>query len=101
PNTYNSSGLLNSATFVCDMLISSSFSASLAQVNDGNGIDAAVYKYKPDIVVLEAIWCPPYKLRELTGLHRYRHITWIVRNHSELSFLGFEGIAMQWMLEYA
>lgn len=101
PNTYNSSGLLNSAKFVCDMLISASFSASLAQVNDGNGIDAAVYKFKPDIVVLEAIWCPPYKLRELVSIPRYKHITWIVRNHSELSFLGFEGIAVQWLLEYA
>ena len=101
PNSYNSSGLLNSAKFIRDMLLRHGFEAKLVQVVDSNDIDREVFRYNPDVVVLEAIWCPPSKLRELTSLHHHKHRKWIIRNHSELPFLSFEGIAMEWLLEYA
>jgi glycosyltransferase involved in cell wall biosynthesis len=99
--SYNSSGLLNSATFIKDMLIEAGFEAKLVEVGDGNGIDREVFQYNPDVVILEAIWCPPSKLRELVKLNHHKHRKWIVRNHSELPFLSMEGIALQWVLEYA
>ena len=101
PVSYNSSGLLNSATFVNDMLVTEGFESKLVEVGDGNDIDREVFHYNPDIVVLEAIWCPPSKLRELVKIGHHRHRKWIVRNHSELPFLAFEGIAVEWILEYA
>lgn len=100
PYTYNSSGLLNSAAFINDMLIEDGFESKLVQVRDTNKIDKEVYDYNPDIVVLEAIWCPPAKLRELVKLHHHKHRKWIVRNHSEIPFLGFEGVSLEWMMEY-
>lgn len=101
PNSshYNSSGLLNSARFIKDMLVKDGVKASLVQVHDGNNIDKEVHAFKPSIVVLEAIWCPPYKIKQLVKL--YPKIKWIVRNHSELPFLALEGMSFQWVLEYA
>jgi len=97
----HSSGLLNSATFCNRMLQANGFTSNLVEVVDANGIDKQVMLYKPDIVILEAIWCPPAKLVELTGLKRHKGRLWIVRNHSELPFLALEGISVQWLLEYA
>jgi hypothetical protein len=75
--------------------------SNLVQVIDGNDIDREVVKYNPDIVVIEAIWVTPAKLRELSRLHHHRHRHWIVRNHSEIPFLATEGISLKWIHEYA
>jgi hypothetical protein len=101
PQYYNSSGLLNAAKFVCDMLNEAGVKAHLVQAIDGNCIDREVFKHNPDVVILEAIWATPDKLRELTALHHHRHRKWIVRNHSEMPFLAMEGISLQWLLEYS
>ena len=101
PYSYNSSGLLNSAKFVNDMLIHREFESKLVEVIDSNFIDREVFQYNPDIVILEAIWCPPAKLKELVKLNHHKHRKWIVRNHSEFPFLAFEGIAVEWITEYA
>jgi hypothetical protein len=99
--THNSSGLLNSATFVHNMLIQRGVKSKLVEVVDGNDIDREVFQYNPDVVILEAIWCPPSKVRELSKLWHHKGRKWIVRNHSELPFLAMEGIALEWLLEYA
>jgi hypothetical protein len=97
---HSSSGLRNSARFVADMLNSENIAtASVAIVVDGNGIDAEVFKFKPDVVVLEAIWCPPDKLAELVTI--YPKIRWVVRIHSEIPFLAHEGMALQYLAAYA
>ncbi len=101
PHHYHSSGLLNSVTFLCQMLNRAGVEAKLVEVHDSNSIDREVFNFNPSVVILEAIWCPPYKLRELTSLHRHRHRHWIVRNHSELPFLALEGVSLQWLLECA
>lgn len=100
PQYYNSSGLLNSAKFVVDMLKEEGVRAHIVDVVDSNSIDREVFNFNPDVVVLEAVWVPPYKLKELAHIHHHRHRKWIIRNHSELPFLAMEGISLQWLLEY-
>lgn len=100
--THKSSGLFNSANFVNHMLKhSSGIESHLVEVVDNNCIDREVTNFDPDVVILEAIWVTPEKVRELAHLHRHRHRRWIVRNHSELPFLAMEGISLQWLLEYS
>jgi len=96
---YKSSGLTNSATLVADMLESFGVDAEVITVFDSNSIDKEVSRIRPDIVVLEAIWVPPYKLIELAKL--WPGIRWIVRIHSEIPFLANEGIAIDWLFQYA
>lgn len=91
-------GLWNSAKFVVDMLVSNGVKANLVRVIDNNDIDREVTKYRPDICILEALWCVPLKFIELKKLHPT--VEWIVRIHSETSFLSQEGCAYSWMQEY-
>lgn len=93
-----SSGLYNSATFAAEMLREHGYETKVVEVVDGNGIDREVYLYRPSTVILEALWVTPEKLRELLPLHR--KVRWIVRLHSEMSFLSLEGIAIEWIREY-
>src|SRR5580765_3545290 len=93
-----SSGLYNSARFVVEMLNREGVRAKLVDVIDGNGVDAEVYKYRPDVVVVEAFWVTPSKFDELMKLHP--SVRWVVRNHSKIPFLAQEGIALEWTYEY-
>jgi hypothetical protein len=93
------SGLYNSARMVCDMLHDRlGFDTDLAQLANNNLIDHYVYENRPDIVVIEAYWVTPAKLRELVPLHP--NVLWVVRNHSSFPFLALEGVVMDWSLEY-
>jgi hypothetical protein len=92
-----SSGLLNSATFVCDML-KFRFETKLVQVVDNNCIDREVVAFAPDVVVIEAYWVVPEKFAELGKLHP--KVKWIIRNHSNAPFLANEGIAYGWTIDY-
>jgi glycosyltransferase involved in cell wall biosynthesis len=94
-----SSGLLNSARFVCDMLSNlPGFETKLVQVHDNNDIDREVTLYKPTHVIIEAYWVVPEKFRILHKLHP--KVKWIIRNHSNVPFLANEGIAFAWTLDY-
>lgn len=92
------SGLYNSARLVNEMLVENHVESNLVQVIDNNEIDKYCAMYKPNIVIIEAVWVVPSKFEILKKLHP--NITWIVRLHSELPFLANEGIAMQWLKEY-
>jgi hypothetical protein len=94
-----SSGLHNSARFVVDMLRRNGVAAELVHVADNNAIDREVARYKPTLVVVEALWVVPEKFGVLTRLHP--RVTWVIRNHSNLPFLANEGIAMDWLVRYA
>lgn len=95
-NGTSKSGLLNSAKFVKNALEHYlGIESKIAVVVDGNGINKEVHEYKPDVIILEAIWCPPYKLEELVRL--YPKKKWIVRIHSKTPFLANEGIALDWI----
>ena len=94
-----SSGLLNSAKFVCDMLSENlGYESKLVQVYDNNDIDREVTAYKPTHVIIEAYWVVPEKFDILTKLHP--NVIWIIRNHSNTPFLANEGIAFGWTMRY-
>ncbi len=93
-----SSGLLNSASFVSNMLNKNGIESNLVEVIDNNCIDREVTKYKPTHVIIEALWVVPSKFEVLTRLHP--NVEWIIRLHSDISFLANEGIAMEWIYEY-
>jgi glycosyltransferase involved in cell wall biosynthesis len=96
---YNtSSGLINSAGFVNDMLQAEGFDSKLVQVDDFNRIDREVTLYRPTHCVIEALWVVPTKFAELVRLHPT--VTWIVRVHSEIPFLAQEGMALTWIFGY-
>jgi glycosyltransferase involved in cell wall biosynthesis len=93
-----SAGLLNSATFVHEMLLRNGYETKLVQVVDNNSIDREVTLYKPDVVIIEALWVVPEKFDVLQRLHP--DVKWVVRLHSDLSFLANEGIALEWINAY-
>lgn len=93
-----SSGLYNSARFMADMLAEAGFPTKLVHVPDANGIHREIVAFQATHVVIEAFWCPPYKLDDL---HRAcPHVRFIVRNHSETPFLASEGCAFGWSFGY-
>jgi glycosyltransferase involved in cell wall biosynthesis len=93
-----SSGLFNSARFMAEMLAEAGIATHLVHVADGNGIHREIVKFRATHVVIEAFWCPPYKLDDL---HRAcPDVQFIVRNHSETPFLASEGMAFEWSFEY-
>lgn len=91
-------GLKTSAGFVVDMLKREGHKAKLVEAIDGNCIDRLVTESNPRIVILEAIWVTPEKLAELKKLHP--HARFVVRIHSEMQFLGNEGISLEWLAAY-
>ena len=92
-------GLVNSSKFCSEFLSQNlNIESNAVLVIDANGIDKEIHKYKPNIVVLEAIWVTPHKIKELLKLHK--KITWIIRIHSKSSFLATEGIAFSWLNSY-
>jgi hypothetical protein len=93
-----SSGLLNSAQFAAEMLAKHGFHVSLVEVSDNNDIDREVKKFRPDVVIVEALWVIPSKFTVLQKLHP--DVTWVIRVHSEAAFLAQEGIAISWLSQY-
>jgi hypothetical protein len=92
------SGLGTSAQLVSDMLNTIGIESKMVKVIDNNDIDREVYNYKPDYVIIEALWVVPEKFPLLHKLHP--RVRWIVRLHSEVPFLANEGIAMDWINRY-
>lgn len=93
-----SSGLLNSANFVHEMLLKNGIHSDLVEVKDNNSIDREVTKHKPTHVIIEALWVVPSKFEILTKLHP--NVKWIIRLHSDIPFLANEGIAIEWIYDY-
>lgn len=93
-----SSGLLNSASFVSEMLSSNGVEAKVSQVIDNNAIDREVAAYKPSIVIIEALWVVPEKFQVLTKLHP--NVKWVIRLHSNSPFAAFEGNFTDWVQRY-
>lgn len=93
------SGLRNSAKFVVDEINKfEGIDAYLEFCKDGNEIDKYLYKHRPDLCIIEAVWVEPKKLNELIGL--YPTIKFITRVHSKIPFLAMEGNALAWLKEY-
>lgn len=100
PHRYGglSSGLLNSATFVANMLKSNEIETSVVQCPDNNHIDKEVNAFKPTHVIIEALWVVPEKFAVLTKLHPT--VKWIIRLHSDTPFAAGEGIFIEWCSKY-
>jgi hypothetical protein len=96
PNCYG--GLYNSALFVVEMLNALGIEAKLVQVCDNNEIDREVTAYKPSTVIIEGLWVVPEKFVVLQRLHPL--VNWIIRCHSEIPFIAYEGVAMDWLTKY-
>jgi len=94
-----SSGLYNSARFVADMLSAHDIEVKLVTVKDNNAIAAEVQSFGADIVIIEAFWVVPSKFEELKT--QCPDTKFVIRNHSETPFLASDGIAFDWMLQYA
>jgi hypothetical protein len=102
--SYNSviakSGLLNSARITAHQLKKHlDFDTQIEVCVDGNGIDHFIHRHRPSVVILEALWVTPAKLKELHRLHR--HVSFITLMHSETAFLAHEGNAVEWLQQYA
>lgn len=95
---YFSSGLFWSAKFVVEMLLGKGVNAKLVEVVDNNDIDREVANFKPDVVIIEALWVVPEKFDVLKKLHP--DVQWVVRLHSNMPFLANEGIAISWIKGY-
>lgn len=93
------SGLYNSTNFVNNALASHhEIESKLIQVHDNNCIDREVTAFRPDIVVIEALWVVPEKFEILKKLHP--KVQWYIHYHSDVPFLAQEGIAMKWTRGY-
>lgn len=93
-----SSGLFNSTSFIVHALAERGVHAKIVEVQDNNCIDREVSLFKPNIVVIEALWVVPEKFDVLMRLHP--NVEWNIHLHSNMPFLALEGIAMGWILEY-
>lgn len=93
-----STGLYNSATLVSNMLNTNGIESKVVVLTDNNDIDREVTQYNPTVVIIEALWVVPEKFDILQKLHPNRK--WIIRLHSETSFLANEGMAYDWLGRY-
>lgn len=95
-------GLINSARYVAKHLLTRGIHAEVVEVDDANGIDKVVSEYNARHVILEALWVTPQKLGELATMksHVSKDRRWVVRVHSKLPFLAYEGMAMDWIFGY-
>lgn len=93
------SGLYNSTQFIVQGLINKGVDAKIVEVTDNNDIDREVAAYKPNQVVIEALWVVPEKFEILKKLHP--RVQWLVHLHSHMPFLAMEGIAIRWIMLYA
>lgn len=96
--TRRSSGLYNSTRFIVESLEKRGICAKIVEVVDNNCIDREVSEFRPDMVIIEALWVVPPKFLELKRLHP--KVKWFIHLHSHIPFLALEGIAMEWCKEY-
>lgn len=91
-------GLKTSCSLVAKCLEPYHIESKIVEIIDGNCIDREIHHFRPNFVILEAIHCPPYKLKEL--LKKYYGTTFSVRIHSKFPFLAQERMALEWLSEY-
>lgn len=93
------SGLNNTAMFLAEELSQNlGVVAHFETCVDGNEIDKKIFHFKPTHVVIEAIWVTPEKLKEIQKLHP--KVVFTVRVHSKVTFLAYEGMAIEWIKKY-
>ena len=93
-------GLINSSTEISKYLNEIGCETKIVSVIDENSIDKEVYNYKPNIVIIEALWVSGKKIKELMKFKRYEKIDWIVRVHSDIGYLSAETFALKHINDY-
>ncbi len=99
-NNTSSYGLINSSNQVVIYLESLGNTCKVVSVADSNRIDKEVYEFKPDIVIIEALWVSACKFEELFAFQRYKNVKWFVRIHSDVGFLSAETHAFKYINDY-
>lgn len=93
-------GLVNSASHVARYLETIGCETKIVTVIDGNFIDKEIFEFKPDVVIIEALWVTGAKMKELMEIKRYKKIKWIVRVHSDIGYLSAETYALKYINDY-
>jgi hypothetical protein len=93
-----SNSLYIASKMIVDMLQLNGHPAAIEEAEDQNCVHRFVLKYKPSVVVIEALWVTPRKFVELQKLSP--QVKWVVRINSETPFLAVEGIAVDWITDY-
>ncbi len=94
----NHNGLSNAAKATTESLLDSIINIEQSFVFDNNDIWLECEKHKPNYVIIDGLWVVPEKFEELAPL--YPHIKWVIRIHSEISFIAQEGIFTDWVYKY-
>lgn len=93
------SGLRNSAKFVIDAINKfEDIFAVLDFVDNDNQVHKRILLHKPEMVIFEAVYVRPSKLRELISLNPT--VKFVTRVHSKVPFLAMEGNVIEWLREY-
>ena len=94
-------GLINSSTHIASFLNTlRGIETKVVSVVDANGIDKEVHTYRPDMVVIEALWVSGEKMNELIEMNKYKRIKWVVRIHSDMGYLSAETFALKYVNDY-
>jgi len=93
-------GLVNSCKFVANALALHGVESKIVQLEDNSKIDKEVHDYKPTHVFVEALWVVPDKFPVLMKYPWNRAAKWSIRLHSQIPFLGYEGISIEWIRAY-
>ena len=93
-------GLVNSAHFITNSLVSRHVDAVVKSVVDADEIDSVVQAENPSMVVIEALWVTPEKMSALMAMPEHQDRLWVVRIHSKAAFLAQEGVALEWIKSY-
>ncbi len=94
----NNSGLFNSCAFVVDMLNAAGIGARLVQIDDPKDIAGSILGCGATDVIIEALFVQPAVLSALA--EKFPLVRFVVRLHSEIPFLAFDGNAMRWLFAY-
>lgn len=92
-------GLKNSCIFLAKVLEQYNIDCKVVEVKDTTFIDKEIHKFKPDHVIIEAIWAEPKRLSVIFDSNPNVK-TWTVRIHSKTNFLAHEGIAIDYIRQY-
>lgn len=93
------SGLFNAVNQTTNSLIRNGIDAVVVQVGNEVALDAEICRHKPTIVVVQALWLSPEKLKMMK--QRHPKIRFAVHLHSNMPFLAIESRAIEYTCLYA
>lgn len=93
------SGLFNAVNQVTRSLVRNGIDAVVVQVANEVALEAEICRHKPSIVVIQALWMSPVKIRRLKDHHP--SIRFAVHLHSNMPFLALETCAIEYTAQYA